>query len=232
LIEETYEVIEALEGDDRDHLVEELGDLLLQIVFHAEIAAELGEFTVVDVLGRLVQKLVSRHPHVFGDATVTTADEALAQWERLKQRERSEAGRPHSAIDGVPRALPALLRAQRIQTKAARVRFDWPDAQAAWEKVKEEVQEADAVLASGPRERLAEELGDVLFSLVNVARLAGLDAEETLGHAVDKFRRRFAEMEGELLARGRTLDDAPTEELERFWESAKARERARSGREQ
>jgi MazG family protein len=230
LIEETYELVEALEGDDQDHLVEELGDLLLQVVFHAQIAAELGEFTAADVLRRLVDKLVSRHPHVFGDVTVTTAHEALSQWEQLKQRERIEAGRPRSAIDGVPRALPALLRAQRIQTKAARVRFDWPDARAAWEKVKEEVQEADAALTSGPRERFADELGDVLFSLVNVARLAGLDAEETLGSAIEKFRRRFAEMERDLLAQGRSLDDAPAEELERFWESAKARERARSER--
>jgi nucleoside triphosphate diphosphatase len=132
--------------------------------------------------------------------------------------------------DRAPRALPALLRAQRIQTKAARVRFDWPDARAAWEKVKEEVQEAGAALTSGPRERFAEELGDVLFSLVNVARLAGLDAEDTLGSAIEKFRRRFAEMERDLLARGRSLDETPAEELERSWESAKARERARSER--
>jgi len=230
LIEETYEVVEALDGDDRGHLVEELGDLLLQVVFHAQIAEELGEFTVADVLRRLVDKLVSRHPHVFGDATVTTAAEALAQWEHLKQRERIEAGQPRSAIDGVPRALPALLRAQRIQTKAARVRFDWPDARAAWGKVTEEMQEAEAALASGPRERFAEELGDVLFSVVNVARLAGLDAEDTLGRAIDKFRRRFTQMERDLLARGRSLDEAPPEEMDRVWESAKARERARSER--
>ena len=230
LIEETYEVVEALEGGDHSHLAEELGDLLLQVIFHAQIAAELGEFTVADVLRRLVDKLVRRHPHVFGDATVATAGEALAQWERLKHRESVEAGRPRSVIDGVPRALPALLRAQRIQSKAARARFDWPDALAAWEKVKEEVREAEATLAGGERERIAEELGDVLFSLVNVTRLAGLDAEETLGRAIDKFRRRFADMERELEARGRSLENAPTEELEHFWESAKARERARSER--
>lgn len=229
LIEETYEVVEALEGGDSGHLAEELGDVLLQVVFHAQIATELGEFTIADVLRRLVDKLISRHPHVYGHATVATAGEALVQWERLKHRESVETGRPRSMVDGVPRALPALLRAQRIQTKAARVRFDWPDALAAWEKVREEVHEAGAALASGQRQRVAEEFGDVLFSLVNVIRLAGFDAEEALGSAIDKFRRRFADMERDLLAAGRSLDDVPTEELERFWQSAKARERARSG---
>jgi MazG family protein len=229
LIEETYEVVEALEAGDQTQLVEELGDLLLQVIFHAQIAADLGEFTVADVLRRLVDKLVSRHPHVFGDATVATAGEALAQWERLKQRESVEAGRPRSVIDGVPRTLPALLRAQRIQGKAGRVHFDWPDALAAWEKVKEEVREAEATLASGDRERLADELGDVFFSLVNVTRLAGLDAEESLGRAIDKFCRRFVAMERDLQARGRSLENAPAEELERFWESVKTRERARNG---
>jgi tetrapyrrole methylase family protein/MazG family protein len=229
LIEEAYEVVEALEGGDRTHLEEELGDLLLQVLFHAQIAAELGEFTVADVLQRLVDKLVGRHPHVFGGATVATADEALAQWERLKQRESAEAGRHRSVIEGVPRALPALLRAQRLQAKAARVHFDWPDALAAWEKVKEEVDEAGTALASGQREGITEELGDLLFSLVNVARLSRIDAEEALGGAIDKFRRRFADMEGELLARGQSVDSTPPAELERSWESAKARERARSG---
>jgi tetrapyrrole methylase family protein / MazG family protein len=228
LIEETYEVLEALESGDPAHLAEELGDLLLQVVFHAQIAAEHREFTATDVLRRLLDKLMSRHPHVFGDVTVATAGEALAQWERLKQRESVDAGRPRSVIDGVPRALPALLRAQRIQAKAARVHFDWPDPLAAWEKVKEEVQEAGAVLETGQRERIAEELGDVLFSLVNVTRLAGLDAEETLGGAIDKFRVRFADMERDLQERGRSLENAPAEELERFWASAKARERTRS----
>jgi MazG family protein len=163
---------------------------------------------------------------VFGDAAVATPQEALAQWEALKQREAEQAGRRRSVIDGVPRALPALLRAQRLQSKASRVRFDWPDAPAAWGKVEEEVQETAAALASGERARFHEELGDLLFSLVNVARLAALDAEDALGAAIEKFRRRFVEMETDLTARGQSIGGASPEELERAWATAKAQERS------
>ena len=227
LIEETYEVLEAIEGGAPDALREELGDLLFQVVFHAEIAAERGEFTMADVLAHLGDKMVSRHPHVFGNATVDTPGQALAQWEALKQQEAQARGRTRSVIDGVPRALPALVRAQRIQSKAARVKFDWPDAGAAWTKVEEEVREASAALASGDRERLADELGDVLFSLVNVARLSSLDAEDVLQSAVEKFRRRFTAMERDLGESGRSLAGVSADELERSWEAAKARERGR-----
>ena len=227
LIEEAYEVLEALEGGDPLHLQEELGDLLFQVLFHAQIAAEHGEFGIADVLRRLTDKMVRRHPHVFGEAPVASAREALAQWEALKRAEAASQGHLRSVIDGVPRALPALLRAQRVQSKAARVRFDWPDAPAAWVKVQEEIGEAAGALASGDRERLAEELGDVLFSLVNVARLSELDAEETLGRAIDKFRRRFTGMEGDLTARGMSVDSVSPEELERAWDAAKAQERDR-----
>ncbi len=227
LIEETYEVLEAIEGGAPEALREELGDLLFQVVFHAEIAAERGEFTMADLLAQLGDKMVSRHPHVFGEATVTTPGQALAQWESLKQQEAQARGRTRSVIDGVPRALPALVRAQRIQSKAARVKFDWPDAAAAWTKVEEEVREASAALATGDRGRLAEELGDVLFSLVNVARLSSLDAEDVLQSAVEKFRRRFTAMETELNASGRSMGSASAEELERSWEAAKAQERGR-----
>ncbi|MGH7307795.1 MAG: nucleoside triphosphate pyrophosphohydrolase [Candidatus Rokuibacteriota bacterium] len=226
LIEEAYEVLEALESTDRSHLVEELGDLLFQVIFHAQIAGELGEFTMADVLARLVDKMVSRHPHVFGDASVTTAEEALSQWERLKRSEAG-AGQRRSVLDGVPRALPALLRAQRLQSKASRVGFDWPDAVAAWAKVEEEVRETTAALPD--RARFAEELGDLLFALVNVARLSGLDAEEVLGRASEKFRRRFADMERHLHARGTSVESVSTEELERSWEAVKAQERLEQG---
>lgn len=228
LIEEAYEVVEALESGDRLHLQEELGDLLFQVLFHAQIAAEQGEFAIADVLRRLSEKMVRRHPHVFGGPAVGSAREALAQWEALKQHEAASQGRPRSVIDGVPRALPALLRAQRVQTKAARIRFDWPDARAAWVKVQEEIGEAAAALACGDRERLTEELGDVLFSLVNVARLSEIDAEEALSRAIEKFRRRFTDMERDLRAGGQSLDTVPPEELERAWEAAKAQERARA----
>src|SRR2546422_11347436 len=146
------------------------GDLLFQVVFHTRLAEEVGEFAMRDLLERLMTKMVSRHPHVFGDASVATPKEALAQWEAIKQREAARTGHPRSAIDGVPRSLPSLLRAQRVQTKAARVHFDWPDARSAWVKVEEEIREAAAALATGEVERVREDLGDVLFSLVNVAR--------------------------------------------------------------
>ena len=163
LIEEAYEVLEAIESGSAASLREELGDLLLQIVFHAEIAAECGDFAVTDVLASLIDKMVSRHPHVFGDTSVETPRQALAQWEVIKQREAEARGRPRSVIDGVPRALPALIRAQRMQAKAARVNFDWPDARAAWAKVEEEVQEAAAAVAGGPPGPMKEEQGGVGF---------------------------------------------------------------------
>jgi len=227
LIEEAYEVLEAIESGGGEALEEELGDLLLQVIFHAEIAAEQGEFAMTDLLARLCDKLVTRHPHVFGSASVDSSRAALAQWEAIKQREAAEAGRRRSVIDGVPRALPSLLRAQRLQAKAARVNFDWPDARAAWAKVEEEVREGARALAGNERARVQEELGDIFFSLVNVARLAGLDAEEALQDAIEKFRRRFAGMEADLVARGRSVEGVTPEELERSWEAVKARERAR-----
>ncbi len=227
LIEEAYEVLEALDGADAGHLQEELGDVLFQVVFHAQIAAELGEFTMAHLLQRLNEKMTRRHPHVFGAAPVATATEALVQWEALKQREAQAAGRPRSVIDGVPRALPALLRAQRLQSKASRVGFDWSDARAAWAKVEEELRETASALRSQDHQRFSEELGDLLFSLVNVARLASLDAEDVLSAAIEKFRRRFVQMEEDLTARGQSIGNASAEELERSWANAKEQERAR-----
>jgi MazG family protein len=182
---------------------------------------------MADLLGHLVDKMVSRHPHVFADASVQTPGQALAQWETIKQREAEARGRRRSIIDGVPRALPALVRAQRIQSKAARVKFDWPDAGAAWSKVEEELREAGDALAGGDRGRFADELGDVLFSLVNVARLSSLDAEDVLQGAIEKFRRRFTTMEDELSASGKSVASVSPEELERSWDAAKAQERPR-----
>src|ERR1051325_10234062 len=208
LIEEAYEVLDAIDAGEAPALAEELGDLLFQVVFHARIAEERGEFGMADVLRTLVDKMVSRHPHVFGDASVGTPGEALAQWEVLKQREATAKGRRRSMLDGVPRAMPSLVRAQRTQSKAARVGFDWPAARAAWDKVREEIDEAGEALAEGDRARIREELGDVLFSLVNAARLASIDAEDALHGATEKFRRRFTEMEAELSAPGKPVDTA------------------------
>ena len=225
LIEEAYEVLEAIDGCDPEALVEELGDLLFQVVFHAQIGAEQRAFDMADVLRRVCAKMTSRHPHVFGGTPVASAEAALAQWEAIKGREAQSGGGVRSVLDGVPRALPALTRAQRVQSKAARVKFDWPDAVAAWAKVEEEVAEARAALASGGGAHFSEELGDLLFSVVNVARLSAIDAESALQGAVEKFRRRFREMEAALAMQGRSVTAVDQDELERTWEAAKARER-------
>jgi len=218
LIEEAYEVLEAIESGRSAAVREELGDLLFQVVFHARLAEEQGDFAMIDLLAQLIDKMVRRHPHVFADASVDTPNEALAQWEAIKQQEAEARGQRRSLLDGVPRALPSLLRAQRVQSKAARVNFDWPDARAAW-------REAAEALASGDAERIREELGDALFSLVNVARLSSLDADDALHGAIEKFRRRFTEMEAELAARGKSVSAVAPDELERSWEAAKAGER-------
>lgn len=225
LLEEAYEVLEAIEDGDESHLAEELGDVLLQVVFHAQIGAEDGTFDMAEVLRRLNDKLTRRHPHVFGDARAATAGDVLRQWELLKVRESEQAGRRRSLVDGVPRALPALLRAQRTQGKAARVRFDWPDAAAALDKVEEELREAREAMAGGDPARVREELGDVLFSTVNAARLAAVDAEDALHSAIEKFRERFAAMEAALAAQGKSVTTVDPDELERSWQTAKARER-------
>ena len=225
LIEEAYEVLEAIESGRSAAVREELGDLLFQIVFHARVAEEQGDFTMTDLLGQLIDKMVRRHPHVFGDASVGTATEALTQWEAIKQREAETRGQRRSLLDGVPRALPSLLRAQRVQSKAARVNFDWPDARAAWLKVEEEIREAADAVASGDAGRIREELGDALFSIVNVARLSALDADDALHGAIEKFRRRFSDMEADLAARGTSVSAVTQDELERSWEAAKAGER-------
>jgi len=226
LIEEAYEVLEAIESGRSAAVREELGDLLFQVVFHTRLAEEQGDFAMIDLLAQLIDKMVRRHPHVFADASVDTPNEALAQWEAIKQQEAEARGQRRSLLDGVPRALPSLLRAQRVQSKAARVNFDWPDARAAWLKVEEEIREAAEALASGDTERIREELGDALFSLVNVARLSSLDADDALHGAIEKFRRRFTDMEAELAARGKSVSAVAPDELERSWEAAKAGERS------
>jgi MazG family protein len=225
LIEEAYEVLEAIDESSTDHLVEELGDLLFQVVFHCQIASEQGEFTIADVLDRLSQKMVRRHPHVFGDRTVTDARQALAQWERIKHAEAAGARKERSVLDGVPQTLPALLRARRLSEKAGRVGFDWADWRAAWTKVREEAAELEAALPDCDPKLVREELGDLLFSIVNVARLQGVDAEDCLREASDKFTRRFREMEAEMRAAGREVSEGSAEELNRVWEMVKTRER-------
>lgn len=225
LIEEAYEVLEAIETGSPPELMEELGDVLFQVVFHSQLAQERGEFTMTDLLAALIDKMVRRHPHVFGDATVTTASEALAQWEHLKQAERSTEASP-SLLDGIPRSLPALLRAHRVQSKASRVGFDWKKPEEAWEKVREEIDEVERSLQSVKRAEIEEEFGDLMFALVNVARLLGFDAEVCLHRATRKFQVRFAAMEAEVRREGKDLGRLSLEEMERRWQAGKARERS------
>jgi tetrapyrrole methylase family protein/MazG family protein len=222
LIEEAYEVLEALDSGEPARVREELGDLLFQVVFHSEIARERDEFDMADLLAALIEKMVRRHPHVFGDRTIGTASEALRQWEAIKQ---AEGGPGRSALHGIPRSLPGLLRAQRIQHRAARVGFDWPDALAALEKVREETGELAVALRDGDVQAARAELGDLLFAVVNVARLAELDPESALQATIERFRARFQSMEEAADERGRELRSLTLDEMERLWTEAKARER-------
>lgn len=229
LIEEAYEALEALDTGGSAQIQEELGDVLFQVVFHAQLARENGDFTMADLLARLNEKMTRRHPHVFAGGRVADAEEALSQWERIKRGEAKPGGAPRSALDGVPASLPALLRAQRLQVKAGRVGFDWPTWREAWGKVGEELAELEQAANAGHTARVREELGDLLFSIVNVARLLGVDAEDTLRAAAEKFTRRFKEVEADMSAAGRRVDEATLEELDRSWEAIKAREGAEGG---
>jgi tetrapyrrole methylase family protein/MazG family protein len=222
LVEETYEVLDALESGDPGRIREELGDLLFQVVFHAEIARERGEFSMTELLDALVAKMTRRHPHVFGDHPVGTAAEALAQWEAIKKAEHN--GPPRSALAGVPRSLPALHRAQRVQHKAARVGFDWASAPDALDKVHEELGEVTEALRRNDAGALRDELGDLFFSVVNVARLASVDPEGALQAAVERFGRRFASMEEAARSGGRELAGLSPEDLEQLWIRAKSLE--------
>ena len=217
LVEETYEVLEAIEDGVVDAHREELGDLLLQVVFQAELRREAGEFDAADVAHAISDKLIRRHPHVFGEHQAADGKQALEHWERMKAREKE--GR--SAIDGVPRALPGLLRAQRVTEKASRNGFDWSDVQGALAKLKEEIGELEEAIASGSSSAQADELGDVLFSAVNVARFVGVQAEDAMQAATQKFDTRFRKVEAEVRARGVEVKSLEIDELEALWQAAK-----------
>jgi tetrapyrrole methylase family protein / MazG family protein len=233
LLEEAYEVYDALDGGASRELAGELGDLLLQIVLHAQLAAEAGVFDMTDVWEALASKIVRRHPHVFGEAQAATASDVNRQWERIKADERAaaadEAGTaapPKSALDGISRSLPALAASQEMQERAANLGYDWPSIDGVLEKVREEV---DELLAAPDERARAEELGDLLFVLVNVARRQGIEAEASLRGANDKFRRRFRHVEGAAAARGVALRDLSFEALDELWDAAKAHERQEAG---
>jgi tetrapyrrole methylase family protein/MazG family protein len=225
LIEETYEVVDAIEDGDVNELCEELGDLLFQVVFHAQLATERGKFSIADVVDGLANKMIRRHPHVFGDVAVASVADVWANWDQLKAQEASSASRT-SKLDGIPKMLPALQRGQKMAEKAARVGFDWTDVRDITAKLAEELNEfAEARIAAGPKiaedPHVREELGDVLFTLANLARRLGVDAEGAMRDANTKFDRRFRYMEQHALASGRELGDMTLDELEDLWQLAK-----------
>ncbi len=228
LIEETYEVLEALDAGDDARLVGELGDLLLQIVFHAQLAREADRFDVRDVIEQIHAKMVRRHPHVFGNVRAKTSSQVLKNWEQLKAEERhadSSAGAPAtpSLLDGLPKTLPALLEAYQLTRRAARVGFDWDDIEGLLEKLKEETAELREALGHADRGRLEEEVGDLLFVAVNVARFLGIDPEIALKKANRKFTARFRQMEQQAARQGRGLADAGKADMENLWAASKGK---------
>jgi len=233
-IEEAYEVADAIERGATQDLREELGDLLLQVVFHARMAEEAGLFDFGGVVEAITAKLIRRHPHVFGDAKALRADEVKALWGRIKDEEKraklapgekpAAEARP-GALDGVPLALPALTRALKLQEKAGQVGFDWNDARAVLMKIREEAAEVEAELAQGSAQALSGEVGDLLFAAVNLARHLKVDPEAALRGANLKFERRFAHIETRLAERGRTPEGASLDEMEQLWAEAKGKER-------
>ena len=230
-IEEAYEVNEAIARGDLSDLCDELGDLLLQVVFHARMAEECGAFDFGDVVQAITEKLLRRHPHVFGEARRIPVEAVNTLWERVKADEkairaaaRGETEPSGGVLAGVPAGLPALLRAGKLQAKAARVGFDWNDPRAVLAKIREEVDEVEAAIESEPADRVAAEIGDLLFAVVNLARHVGADPEQALRSANVKFERRFAAIEQALGQRGKTASDATLAEMDALWDAAKAAE--------
>lgn len=243
LLEETYEVLEILDRQDRAKLPEELGDVLLQVLFHSQIASEAGSFTIEDVLEQLADKLIRRHPHVFGngaaDPIPTNADQVVARWEDIKRTERQESGRPNSVLDGVPQTLPALLRAYQVQARASRVGFDWTHDATGLDqvlgKIEEEIQELrvalrvpasnqtvpDAEASTVRQAQIVAEFGDVMFSLVNLARFITVNPEDALRQAANRFVERFQFIETQAAASGRTVGELSFADMNRLWDEAK-----------
>lgn len=221
-IEETYEVIEAINKKDKELLCEELGDTLMQVVFHAQMESEAGVFDFDDVSDGVCKKLIERHPHVFGEVAISGVDDVLTNWDAIKRKSKGQKSTTESMLS-VPRELPALMRATKLQKKAANVGFDWNDVSGALDKLEEEIGELRAAIANQDKENMTEELGDILFSAVNVSRFIKTDAEEALTAASDKFLSRFTTVEA--LAKEREIDmkSVGIEELDKLWDEAKAK---------
>ena len=254
LLEETYEVLEILDRQDRGKLAEELGDVLLQVLFHSQIATEAGSFTIEDVLEQLADKLIRRHPHVFKDGAVSSApmnaDQVVMRWEDIKRTEREASGRPASVLDGVPQTLPALLRAYQLQARAARVGFDWTHDVSGFDqvlgKIEEEIQELrvairspssnqeepDAAVSAERQSQIIAEFGDVLFSLVNLSRFIKVNPEDALRQAANRFVEHFQFIEARATESGRGVGELPFAELDRLWDQAKKQANPATGAEE
>ncbi len=227
-LEETYEVLEAIDQRDYTGLCEELGDFMLQAVFYAQMAQEEDRFTIADSLDAINEKLVRRHPHIFSDGDAKTSDQVLKRWEEIKAVEKSaRGGAPKGRLDGVPRALPALMEGLKISQKAAKAGFEWPDFEQVLEKFHEETAELAEARARGSQSEMEDELGDLLFTVVNMARWLNVDPEQALRRTNAKFRARFAHVEHSLAADGKTLEQSTLEEMEALWQQAKSLPKSR-----
>ncbi len=224
LIEEAYELMEAIDENDPEKMKEELGDLLFQIVFHAQLADEKGEFNIRDVLESINQKMVSRHPHVFGSDRLDTAEQVLKRWDEFKKK---EGKLKDSLLEGVPKAMPSLLRAKKVQERASKVGFDWSEVNDVLEKVKEEFDEFIESLRHGKKEEIEEEIGDLFFSLVNLSRFVKINPEDALQKTTSKFVKRFQYIEEKAKKQGKKLEEMSLEEMDALWEEAK-REKSRA----
>ncbi len=224
VIEEAYEVAEAIRTGDPALIADELGDLLLQPVLHAEIASETATFDLDSVARGITEKLIRRHPHVFGESNAENSEAVLKQWDAIKRDEKGT--QQESILHGVSHGLPSLMRAQKLQKKAARVGFDWPEVRPVFDKIREEAAEIEEALAGGDAKAIEHEVGDLFFSVVNLARKLGVDAESALAGANDRFTRRFAVVENTLHARGKPLTEATLSEMDEAWDAAKAAETA------
>jgi MazG family protein len=231
LVEEVYEVLEAIDDQDYEGLAEELGDLLLHVIFHAQLGKEASQFDINTVIEKISDKLVRRHPHVFGNESASTPEEVIKNWEAIKAQEKAEklkhrTPEQRSLLEGIPSKLPAIHEAHQISARAARVGFDWPDIEGIFDKLQEEMHELKEVISSsgdeGRRERLEDEIGDMLFVIVNIARYLKIDSESALKRANRKFKARFRYMEGELAKQGKSLEETPLEEMEALWRKAKS----------
>lgn len=219
-LEETYEVIEAINKNDKELLLEELGDVLLQVVFHTQIEREQGGFELSDVADGICKKMIERHPHVFGEVKADTSDEVLENWDIIKKRTKKQKTQTDSMLS-IPREFPALMRADKVQKKASKAGFDWDSADGAFDKVAEELAELKIAVANGDKNNMLEELGDLLFSVVNVSRFIGVDSEEALTNSTDKFINRFGKVEKMAEERGMNMKETDLSELDKLWDLAK-----------